>query len=144
MCFLVTFCTMQKVTIRSLCREHRGSANLDSARRSCGFAQTKLNPSQRELRGFPNLEAAHPSNDFALTQLNPLPPCGLFFGGLAAFVTFLRKVCPCRDGTLRVLLRRPWRQPFPVAAATVFAASRLLWRQSRQWRSLSGTFPSFL
>ena len=25
-------------------------------------------------------------------------------GGLAAFVTFLWKVCPCRNGTLRVLL----------------------------------------
>ena len=42
--FYVTFCTTQKVTIRSLCREHRGSANLDSARRNGGFARTKLNP----------------------------------------------------------------------------------------------------
>ena len=38
-CFLVTFCTMQKVTIRSLCREHRGFANLDSAHRSRGLSQ---------------------------------------------------------------------------------------------------------
>ena len=73
MCFLVTFCTMQKVTTHSLCREHRGSANLDSARRNGGFARTKLKPSQRELRGSANLEAAHKSNNFAQTQLNPLP-----------------------------------------------------------------------
>ena len=51
-CFLVTFCTTQKVTIRSLCREHRGFANLDSA---------------------------HPNNNFAQTQLNPLPLRGNFF-----------------------------------------------------------------
>ena len=49
-CFLVTFCTMQKVTIRSLCREHRGSANLESARRKGGFALTKLN--SLPLRGL--------------------------------------------------------------------------------------------
>ena len=57
--FYVTFCTTQKVTIRSLCREHRGSANLDSARRNGGFARTKLKPSKRELRGSANLESAH-------------------------------------------------------------------------------------
>ena len=43
-CFFVTFCTTQKVTIRSLHRENRGSANLDSARRNGGFAQAQLNP----------------------------------------------------------------------------------------------------
>ena len=43
-CFLVTFCTMQKVTIRSLCREHRGSANLEAAHQNSKFAQTNLNP----------------------------------------------------------------------------------------------------
>ena len=64
-CFLVTFCTMQKVTTHSLCREHRGSANLDSARRNSGFAQTKLKPSQRELRGSANLESAHRDNNNA-------------------------------------------------------------------------------
>ena len=78
----------------------------------------------REVRGFANLESAHPNNNFPLIKLNPLPLCGLssalgdlflllpqqifalraIIGGLAAFVTFLWKVCPCRDGTLRVLL----------------------------------------
>ena len=49
--FYVTFCTTQKVTIRSLCREHRGSANLDSACRNGGFARTKLKPfSKKESR----------------------------------------------------------------------------------------------
>ena len=39
------------MTIRSLCREHRGSANLDSARRNGGFARTKLKPfSKKESR----------------------------------------------------------------------------------------------
>ncbi len=69
-CFLVTFCTMQKVTIRSLCREHRGSANLDSARRNGGFAQTKLNPLR--LRRFEN---------FPFGKFGPIrgsTPCVLF------------------------------------------------------------------
>ena len=57
------------------CRELRGFANLDSAHRNCGFARTKLKPSQRELRGSANLDSAHSNNNFALTQLNPLPPC---------------------------------------------------------------------
>ena len=43
-CFLVTFCTMQKVTTRSLCREYRGSANLDSAHRSDIFTPQQLKP----------------------------------------------------------------------------------------------------
>ena len=43
-CFLVTFCTMQKVTTRSLCREHRGFANLNSARRSRSFVPQQLKP----------------------------------------------------------------------------------------------------
>ena len=34
--FYVTFCTMQKVTSRSLCREPRGFANLEAARRNDG------------------------------------------------------------------------------------------------------------
>ena len=46
-CFLVTFCTTQKVTTRSLCREHRGFANLESAHSNNDYALTKLNPSQR-------------------------------------------------------------------------------------------------
>ena len=105
MCFLVTFCTTQKVTIRSLCREHRGSANLesahpnntlprtklnpfetfrgsanlDSARHNGGFAQTKLKPSQREIRGFANLESAHPNNNFTRTKLNPFAALGGIF-----------------------------------------------------------------
>jgi hypothetical protein len=43
-CFLVTFCTMQKVTIRSLSGKLRGSANLKSARRSRSFAPQQLKP----------------------------------------------------------------------------------------------------
>ena len=39
-CFLVTFCTTQKVTTRSLCKEHRGCANLDSAHKDNSFAQS--------------------------------------------------------------------------------------------------------
>ena len=74
--FYVTFCTTQKVTIRSLCREHRGSANLDSARRNGGFARTKLKPSQKKIRGFANLESAHTDNNFAQAQLNPFAAIG--------------------------------------------------------------------
>ena len=43
-CFLVTFCTTQKVTTRSLCREHRGFPNLESAHHNCSFAPQQLKP----------------------------------------------------------------------------------------------------
>ena len=151
MCFLVTFCTMQKVTTRSLCREHRGFPNLDSARRNGGFARTKLNPfkesfevlqtsnqhTKQQLRtnkiktfpkgasrfckprisapkqrlrtnpikSFcrpclpPHGRLAHVRSQFSLFRRSPthknLP--------LAIFCTSEQKVCPCRDGTLRVL-----------------------------------------
>ena len=36
----------------------RGSANLDSARRNGGFAQTKLKPSKKKIRGSANLAHA--------------------------------------------------------------------------------------
>ena len=78
--FYVTFCTMQKVTIRSLRREFRGSANLESA---------------------------HPNNNFPLTKLNPFaasrflsPPCG---GYLPTFCRTQKvgqkSLCPFRGST---------------------------------------------
>ena len=85
--FLVTFCTMQKVTTRSLCREYRGFANLESAHKDNTFIQTKLNPLEK-FRGFANLESAHTNNNPAQNKLNP-------FSALRRY--------PCRDGTLRVL-----------------------------------------
>ena len=48
---------------------------------------------------------AHVRSQFSLFRRSPthknLP--------LATFCTSEQKVCPCRDGTLRVLFRRPWR-----------------------------------
>ena len=87
-CFLVTFCTTQKVTSRSLCREHRGFPNLDSARRSCGFAQTKLKPYPKGASRFCKPRISTQNNNFAQTKLKP-------FSAL--------RQCPCRDSTLRVL-----------------------------------------
>ena len=58
-CFLVTFCTTQKVTIRSLCREFWGFPNLESAHPNNNFPLTKLKPFPREIRGSANLESAH-------------------------------------------------------------------------------------
>ena len=75
--FWLLFARRKKVTSRSPFRELRGSANLVSAHRNCGFARTKLKPSQRELRGSANLEAARRKGGFALTKLNPLPLRGL-------------------------------------------------------------------
>ena len=97
MCFLVTFCTMQKVTIRSLCREHRGSANLESVHPNNNFSLTKLKPFQKKIRGSANLESTHLNNKFALAQLNPLPLRG-FFRRLAATFFRLRR---CPAGTAR-------------------------------------------
>ena len=73
------------------CRELRGSANLDSARRNGGFARTKLKPSQKKIRGSANLESAQTRSNFTQAQLNPLPLCGLFSGGHAAFLDCLRQ-----------------------------------------------------
>ena len=69
--FYVTFCTTQKVTTRSLCREHRGFANLESAYPNNNSALTKLKPFPKEIRGFPNLESAHQNNNFPRTKLKP-------------------------------------------------------------------------
>ena len=87
-CFLVTFCTMQKVTIRLLRREIRGSANLESAHPNKNFPLTKLKPSQRENQGFSNLNSARRNGGFALTKLNP-------------FAAFWRHCfCCCRNKSL--------------------------------------------
>ena len=75
----------------------RGFANLDSARRNGGFAQTKLKPVQKKIRGSANLESTHLNNKFALAQLNPLPLRG-FFRRLAATFFRLRR---CPAGTAR-------------------------------------------
>ena len=88
-CFLVTFCTMQKVTTRSLCREHRGFPNLDSARRNGGFARTQLNP-------------------FAALRRLLFPTfCKAQKVGQKNSENFLSEILPCRDGTLRVLFPPP-------------------------------------
>ena len=97
-CFLVTFCTTQKVTIRSLYREHRGSANLDSARRNGGFPLTKLNPFGTFLSESLPHSGQHTS-------------CAFFaaLGGiLSAAKPPLRlsiswKVCSCRSRSFEVL-----------------------------------------
>ena len=100
MCFLVTFCTMQKVTTRSLCREHRGFANLESAHPNNNFTLTKLKPSQKELRGSSNLKSAHQKYTFAQAQLNP-------FAAPRPF-------------------RRPWRHYFLLLTQQIFALRAII------------------
>ena len=54
--------------------------------------------------------------------------CGGFFGGLAAFVTFLSESCPFRDGTLRVLFAalggNLWRRCPAASTQKTAAATR--------------------
>ena len=78
MCFLVTFCTTQKVTIRSLCREHRGSVNLESAHPNNTFPLTKLKPFQKGDSRFCKPRISAQNYNFAQAQLNPLPLRGFF------------------------------------------------------------------
>ena len=78
-CFLVLFARRKKNKTALPCREFRGSANLESARRNGGFALTKLKPSQREIRGSTNLELAHPNYKAAQTKLNPFAAAGDLF-----------------------------------------------------------------
>ena len=69
-CFLVTFCTMQKVTTRSPSQE---ASRFCKPRISAQthkdniFVQTKLNPFVK-FRGFVNLDSAHNNTDFPLQQ----------------------------------------------------------------------------
>ena len=121
--FYVTFCTTQKVTSRSLCREHRGFPNLDSARRNGGFARTKLKPFPKGDSWFckPRISAhkkqirTNPIKSFCRSAAFPPPLAALFFVAdatnlcasryyrrLRRFFSALRR-CPFRDSTLRVL-----------------------------------------
>ena len=85
--FYVTFCTTQKVTIRSLRREIRGSANLDSARRNGGFARTKLKPFPKRDSWFckPRISAhkkqirTNPIKSFCRSAAFPPPLAASFF-----------------------------------------------------------------
>ena len=82
--FYVTFCTTQKVTIRSLRREIRGSANLDSARRNGGFARTKLKPFPKEASRFCKPRISAHRQQIRTIQLNPFAALGGYFFRLAA------------------------------------------------------------
>ena len=70
-CFCGTFCTPQKVPIRSLAGNFRGSVNLESAHPNNDHTLTKLKPSQKENRGSANLDSARRNGGFPLTKLNP-------------------------------------------------------------------------
>ena len=84
-CFLVTFCTMQKVTIRSLCREHRGSANLESVHPNNNFSLTKLKPFETfRFAESLSLPGRHTPCAFS-------PPSAAPLGGYAAFLCCLRQ-----------------------------------------------------
>ena len=79
-CFLVTFCTTQKVTIRSLCREYRGSANLESAHRSDISAPQQLKPFIKEDSRFSKPRSSTQTIHFRTIQLNPSAATdGIFF-----------------------------------------------------------------
>ena len=70
-CFLVTFCTMQKVTTRSpsqaVSRFSKPQISAPQPQLRTATIKTFL----RKLRGFVNLETAHKNNKFPLTKLNP-------------------------------------------------------------------------
>ena len=125
MCFLVTFCTTQKVTSRFPCRELRGFPNLESAHPNNTLPRTKLNPFETfRFAESLSLPGRHTSCAFFAAS-RPLfrRPCRLFVLPVATdrrfaallFPTFciVQKVeqknysalrrYPCRDGTLRVL-----------------------------------------
>ena len=94
MCFLVTFCTTQKVTIRTpLRREFRGFANLESAHQNSKFVQTKLNP-------------------FAASPLFPTF-CKVQKVGQKTLKLSFRKVLPLSGQHALRALRRP-RRHFPM------------------------------
>ena len=64
-CFLCYFLHDAKSDNPFPLRELRGSANLDSARRNGGFAQTKLKPFET-FRGFANLESVRHKSGFTV------------------------------------------------------------------------------
>ena len=73
---------MQKVTSRSLCREHRGSANLESAHPNNTLPRTKINPFETfrfaeslSLPGRHTPCAFPPPSAAVFSALRPIPCC---------------------------------------------------------------------
>ena len=83
-CFLVTFCTTQKVTTRSLCREHRGFPNLESAHSKQQIRTNKIRP-------FWNFSR------FCKPRFSS-PRWRLPTNKIKSFAA--SRQCPCRDSTL--------------------------------------------
>ena len=125
MCFLVTFCTTQKVTIRSLSGKLRGFANLESAHRSRSFAPQQLKP----FKGVPRYckpRISAQNNNLAQTKLN-------LFAALVG-ISFRQGRCYVAAATIPAASRLPRRlcRLVLLPAATPFAAcDGCLRRQSR-------------
>ena len=72
-CFLVTFCTTQKVTTRSLSGKFRGLANLESAHRSDSLAPQRLKPFLRELPRFCKPRCSSPQWQLRTVTIKTFP-----------------------------------------------------------------------
>ena len=85
-----------------LCREHRGSANLESAHPNNNFPLTKLKPFPKGASRFCKPRISPQNKNFAQTQLNPLPLRGNSYF-LLGTKSRKKSLCPIRGSTLRVL-----------------------------------------
>ena len=78
-CFLVTFCTTQKVTTRSPSQEVSRFCKPQISAPQWQLRAATIKTFLRKLRGSANLESAHQNSKFAQTKLNPFPLRGCFF-----------------------------------------------------------------
>ena len=70
-CFLVTFCTMQKVTTRTPSQEAPRFCKPRISAPQPQLRTATIKTFLRKLRGFANLDAAHTNNNLAQNKLNP-------------------------------------------------------------------------
>ena len=126
-CFLVTFCTTQKVTTRSPSQGVSRFCKPQISTPQPQLCTATIKTFLREFRGFSNLESAHINSQFAQAQLNPFET---FLSESFVPVGTAHSVCffPPYGGASALLLPR---QLLPLQGC--FAASHTPYRNKKSF-----------